>query len=158
MRSTPLRLAPQKFAHRESASLRIASDTFAKERFAPISFALLRFAEKRFAEEKRRGHLQLVASPNGADGSLTIHQDAKLYLATLKKDMVITHELASRRHAWLQAVRGQVRLNDLELSAGDGVAGTRVQRELGSGKFSTAAAEVIFTQLQSCLDAVRCLH
>jgi redox-sensitive bicupin YhaK (pirin superfamily) len=80
------------------------------------------YEQKAFPEEQRRGTLRLVASPTGEAGSLTIHQDARLYLATLQAGETVGHTLEPRRHAWLQLLRGEVTLNDQRLSAGDGAA------------------------------------
>ena len=80
------------------------------------------YAQKAFAEAERRGTLRLVASPAGDDGSLTIHQDARLYLATLAPGATVGHTLQPGRHAWLQVLRGRVALNGRSLSAGDGAA------------------------------------
>ena len=63
-----------------------------------------------------------MASPTGEHGSLTIHQDARLYLSTLKAGETVAHALKPGRHAWLQVLRGQVALNGHPLSAGDGAA------------------------------------
>jgi hypothetical protein len=73
-------------------------------------------------EQKRielDGKLRLVASPDGRDGSLTIHQDASVYAARLNGSEV-THTLAPGRRAWLQVARGAVQLNGTTLQAGDG--------------------------------------
>ncbi len=80
------------------------------------------YEQRAFPEEERRNRLRLVASPDGHDGSLTIRQDARLYLATLEGGREVTHELTPGRHAWLQVLRGDVALNGLALSAGDGAA------------------------------------
>ena len=80
------------------------------------------YEQKTFTEEKRQGTLRLVASPTGECGSLTIHQDARLYLSTLKAGETVAHALKPSRHAWLQVLRGQVALNGHPLSAGDGAA------------------------------------
>lgn len=80
------------------------------------------YEQKAFAEAERLGRLRLVASPNGAGGSLTIHQDARVFLATLSKDQRVNHELAPGRHAWLQVLRGRVSLNDTSLDTSDGAA------------------------------------
>jgi redox-sensitive bicupin YhaK (pirin superfamily) len=80
------------------------------------------YEQKAFPEEERHNRLQLVASPNGRDGSLTILQDARLYLASLDGGREVTHEVSPGRHAWLQVLRGGVGLNGLKLSAGDGAA------------------------------------
>lgn len=62
----------------------------------------------------------LVISSDGREGSATIHQDADIYRIRLKAGDSVTHELAAGRGLWVQVMRGSVRLNDVELSAGDG--------------------------------------
>ncbi|HEY7424910.1 MAG TPA: pirin family protein [Gemmataceae bacterium] len=76
------------------------------------------------SEEQKRGRFRLVASPDGADGSLTIHQDARLYLASLLPGEGISHEIERGRAAWLQILRGKVDFLGSEIAAGDGVAVT----------------------------------
>jgi redox-sensitive bicupin YhaK (pirin superfamily) len=72
---------------------------------------------------ERRGRLRLVASPQGRDGSLTVHQDVDVYLASLDAGQTVRHELRPGRHAWVQVLRGGGgALNGLPLSAGDGAA------------------------------------
>src|SRR3954469_5108947 len=80
------------------------------------------YEQRAFPEAERRNRLRLVASPDGADGSLAIRQDARLYLATLDGGRWISHDLAPGRHAWLQVLRGGVDVNGLALAAGDGAA------------------------------------
>jgi redox-sensitive bicupin YhaK (pirin superfamily) len=80
------------------------------------------YAQKAFPAEERRGALRLVASPDGAGGSLTIHQDARLYAGLLLPGKEILQPLARDRFAWLQVARGRVRLNGQELREGDGAA------------------------------------
>jgi len=80
------------------------------------------YEQKRFPDEGRHNQLRLVASPDAADGSLLIHQDARVYLAKLDVDAEITRELAPSRHAWLQVLRGGVSLNGESLHASDGAA------------------------------------
>jgi len=63
-----------------------------------------------------------VASPDGADGSLTIHQDARLYLARLSPGQTVAQPIARERSAWLQVLRGAVKFHGHDLAAGDGVA------------------------------------
>ncbi len=76
------------------------------------------------AEDEKRSRFRLVASPDGADGSLTIHQDARLYLAFLSPGERVTHEIKPGRAAWLQLLRGNVNVLGHDLAAGDGVAVT----------------------------------
>jgi len=62
----------------------------------------------------------LVISPDGRDGSATIHQDADIYRLRLKAGEEVAHELRPGRGAWLQVARGGLTLNDAVLTAGDG--------------------------------------
>jgi redox-sensitive bicupin YhaK (pirin superfamily) len=80
------------------------------------------YEQKFFAEDEKRGRLRLVASPEGAEGSLHIHQDARVYLATLAEGESARHEIRPGRHAWLQVLRGRVKVNGLLLEASDGLA------------------------------------
>ena len=80
------------------------------------------YEQKRFDPSARANQWQLVASPDGASGSLTIQQDAKIYLADLSQGQAVPFEIAHGRHAWLQVLRGAVELNARALSAGDGAA------------------------------------
>jgi redox-sensitive bicupin YhaK (pirin superfamily) len=75
-------------------------------------------------EEEKRDRFRLVASPDGADGGLTIHQDARLYLASLSPREGVAHDLERGRAAWLQVLRGNVNVLGHDLAAGDGVAVT----------------------------------
>jgi hypothetical protein len=80
------------------------------------------YEQKAFPADQRHNRLRLVASPTGDDGSLTIQQDARLYLATLDPQQQVTHDLAANRHAWLQVLRGWVELNGQPLATSDGAA------------------------------------
>ena len=62
----------------------------------------------------------LVISPDGRDGSATIHQEADIYRIRLKRDQTVTHELKPGRGAWLQIAEGAVTLNGSALQTGDG--------------------------------------
>ena len=80
------------------------------------------YEQKRFDTAGRTNRLQLVASPQADEGSLKIHQDARIYLADLSPGHSLVHNLPPGRHAWLQVLRGQIILNDLTLDAADGAA------------------------------------
>ncbi|WP_165232788.1 pirin family protein [Aquisphaera insulae] len=80
------------------------------------------YEQKAFPVSDRKNRLRLVASPDAADGSLKIHQDARLYLATLDAGQSVSQAMVPGRHGWLQVLRGEVDLNGLRLSAGDGAA------------------------------------
>jgi redox-sensitive bicupin YhaK (pirin superfamily) len=87
------------------------------------------YEDRLFSAEGRRNKLQLLASPDGAEGSLILQQDARAYAVDLDAGAEVTLELPPGRHAWVQAVRGQVDIalsgdaKALEpLSEGDGAA------------------------------------
>ena len=80
------------------------------------------YEQKTFADDDKRGRLRLVASPDGADGSVTIHQDARVYATLLGPGRQVVHRLAPGRHAWVHVARGSLTLNGERLGAGDGAA------------------------------------
>ena len=80
------------------------------------------YEQKSFSPDEKRGRLKLIASRDGRDGSVTMHQDAELYAALLPTGAEVTHPLRQGREAWLQVVRGKVQLNGQPLEAGDGAA------------------------------------
>lgn len=81
-----------------------------------------RYDQKPFPESERRDALRLVASPDGADGSMAIHQDARIYASLLSAGRSLSHTLESKRGAWVQVVRGGLEVNGVALAAGDGAA------------------------------------
>ena len=87
---------------------------------------------------------RLVASPDGADGSLPIHQDARVYEAKLAAGEAARHELAPGRAAYLHVATGAATVNGRKLTAGDGVA---VEGEPAVTAAGDAAAEVILFDL-----------
>jgi redox-sensitive bicupin YhaK (pirin superfamily) len=78
------------------------------------------YEQKNFSAEDKRGRLRLVASPDGAEGSVSIHQDARVYAAVLDAGESVTHALADGRQAYVHVARGSVQLNGQALGAGDG--------------------------------------
>jgi redox-sensitive bicupin YhaK (pirin superfamily) len=80
------------------------------------------YEQKTFSQADKSGQLRLVASPDGANDSVTVHADARIYAAVLATGEVANHELAAGRHAWVHTVRGRARVNGVDLSAGDAVA------------------------------------
>ncbi len=79
------------------------------------------YEQKRFALGEKKG-LQLLASPDGANGSVKINADAKLSAAVLGKGESATVALAPGRHGWVHVARGEVKVNGQKLGAGDGAA------------------------------------
>lgn len=82
-----------------------------------------------FPLEERLGKLRLIASPDGKDGSVTIHQNVKLLTAVLEPEQQVTYELERERHGWLQITRGEISIDGQRLEAGDGAAITQ-ERQL----------------------------
>jgi len=80
------------------------------------------YEQKAFPDAERRNRWRLVASRDGRDGSVTMHQDAAMYVTTLDAGNKVTRSLDRGRHGWLQVVRGAVTLNGQPLQAGDGAA------------------------------------
>jgi redox-sensitive bicupin YhaK (pirin superfamily) len=80
------------------------------------------YEEKKFSDEDKRNKLRLIVSPNGADDSVKIHQDAKIYASLLDERQELVHPLENGRGAWLQVAAGAVTLNGIDLKQGDGAA------------------------------------
>ncbi len=80
------------------------------------------YEQKRFPDEGRHNQLRLVASKEAENGSLKIHQDARIYLSKIDAESEVAYELLPGRHAWLQVLRGTVSLNGVDLGTSDGVA------------------------------------
>src|SRR5450631_4377819 len=78
------------------------------------------YEQKTLAPESMHNQLRLVASPDGRDGSVTVHQDAEIHVARLDAGREVAHPLRPTRHAWVQVTRGAVDLNGTALAAGDG--------------------------------------
>jgi redox-sensitive bicupin YhaK (pirin superfamily) len=77
------------------------------------------YEEKNFSAEEKRGRLRLIASPDGADGSVLIHQDAKLYAGLFDGAETASLAIAAGRLAYIHVARGAVTVNGVELKAGD---------------------------------------
>jgi redox-sensitive bicupin YhaK (pirin superfamily) len=118
---------------RMSAGTGVTHSEFNGSRDAPVHFLQIwllpdrpghrpSYEQKLFPEAERKGKLRLVASPDAADGSLAIHQDARVYASVLGKGEAVRHALAPGRHAWVQVARGEATVNGKALSAGDGAA------------------------------------
>lgn len=80
------------------------------------------YEQKRFPDNEMHNQLRLVASPKAVEGSLHIHQDARIFLSKIDAQAKVIHELATDRHAWLQVLRGTVLLNGENLKTSDGAA------------------------------------
>ena len=100
--------------------------------------------QRSFPEAERRGRLRLVASPDAADGSLLVHQDARVLATVLAKGEEVRHPLAPGRHAWVQVARGALTVNGVPLQAGDGAA---VSGEPAVELAATADSELLLFDL-----------
>jgi quercetin 2,3-dioxygenase len=80
-----------------------------------------RYDQRNFSLAEKQGKLRLVASPDGREGSVVIHQDINLYVSVLTAGDEIKFEVTHDRFAWIQVARGMVTLNGESLREGDGV-------------------------------------
>jgi hypothetical protein len=85
------------------------------------------YEQKHFDAAAKRGRLRLVASPDGAEGSVTIHQDARLYAGLFDGAERATLPIAAGRRAYLHLVRGKLTVNGTPLGAGDALKMTGVR-------------------------------
>jgi len=117
------------------------------------------YEQKRFPDAERRGKLRLVSSPDGAEGSVTIHQDSRVSTTLLQPGETVRHELASGRGAWVQVASGAVTLEGgaegggtatrgsrpVRLSTGDGAA---IEQESGVTLTAITPAELLLFDLK----------
>jgi quercetin 2,3-dioxygenase len=80
------------------------------------------YEQKSVPLEERRGKLRLVAAPDAPEGAVTLHEDARVYVANLAAGECVSHDIAPDRGVWVQVARGIVGLNGTELREGDGAA------------------------------------
>jgi redox-sensitive bicupin YhaK (pirin superfamily) len=80
------------------------------------------YEQRHFGEADRRGVLRLIASRDGRDGSVTVHQDVSLYAGLLAAGQHVEVAMAPGRRAWVQVARGAVTVNGESLREGDGAA------------------------------------
>lgn len=102
------------------------------------------YEQKNFTERRKAGSLTLVASPNGRDDSLTIHQDAEMYVLDLTSGQTYSYPLRSERMAWVQIARGMVTLNQKTFKQGDGAS---INREDALEFSADSVAEILIFDL-----------
>jgi quercetin 2,3-dioxygenase len=118
---------------RMSAGTGVAHSEFNASKTEPVHFLQIwilperpgiapGYEQKTFPDAEKRGRLRLVASHDGRNGSLTIHQDAAVYAGLLDAGERAELPLGKGRHAWVQVARGEVTVNGQALKAGDGAA------------------------------------
>ena len=102
------------------------------------------YEEKHFDSASKTGQLRLIASQDGKDGSVLIHQDASIYAAILNGETTLTHQLAANRTGYVHLIRGEVEVNGIKLTTGDAL---KIQEE-ALVEFSNAAdAELLMFDL-----------
>jgi len=102
------------------------------------------YEEKHFDSASKTGQLRLIASQDGKNGSVLIHQDASIYAAILNGETKLAHQLAPNRTGYVHLIRGQVEINGIKLSTGDAL---KIQEE-SLIEFSNAAdAELLMFDL-----------
>jgi redox-sensitive bicupin YhaK (pirin superfamily) len=115
---------------RMSAGRGVMHSEFNGSRSAPVHFLQIwiepsvrgiepGYEQLRFEPDSRRGRLRLVASPDGADGSATIHQDARVYAGLFDGQESATLPIAPGRRAYVHVARGAAQVNGQPLGAGD---------------------------------------
>jgi redox-sensitive bicupin YhaK (pirin superfamily) len=102
------------------------------------------YEEKRFSVEEKRGRLRLIASPDRSDGSVLIHQNARVYAGLFDGDEAAKLDVKATRRLYVHVARGAIEVNDVALEAGDAIAFTETSSlMLRKGK----AAEVLVFDL-----------
>lgn len=102
------------------------------------------YEQRHFSRESKQGRLLLVASPDGADGSVTINQDAKLYAGVLQAGDTATLSLTPGRSAYMHVADGPVALNGQSMGTGDGAA---ITQETALSLQAQGPAEVLLFEL-----------
>jgi redox-sensitive bicupin YhaK (pirin superfamily) len=102
------------------------------------------YEQKAFPDAEKLNQLRVVASPDGRDGSVTIHTDASLYQTLLRDGGSVTHAIAPGRRAYVHVARGEATLNGKTLKAGDGA---RVEDEAELTLEAAKSAEVLVFDL-----------
>jgi redox-sensitive bicupin YhaK (pirin superfamily) len=140
---------------RMSAGTGVAHSEYNASRSDPVHFLQIwllpnqrgmkpSYEQQTFGPEQKQGRLRIVASPDGREGSVTIHADASVYAGLFDAGESAELELGPGRQAWVQIARGNLRVNGQELQAGDGAAITSEDRVRVEG---TTGGEVLLFDL-----------
>lgn len=103
------------------------------------------YEQKAIPFEEKHNRLRLIASHEGGNGAVQIHQDAKLYVTALDPGQSVSYDLPDGRNAWIQVARGAVRVNDTALEQGDGAA---ISDESRLTIMATEPAEILLFDLR----------
>ncbi|MDE2050318.1 MAG: pirin family protein [Gammaproteobacteria bacterium] len=140
---------------RMSAGTGITHSEFNASRTEPVHFLQIwiipdrknltpSYEQRNFPIDERRGRLRLVAAPAGDGDTVTLHQDARLFVANLQSGEKVEHAVDRGRGIWLQVARGIVALNGTEMREGDGAA---AENEAAIGILADTDAEVLLFDL-----------
>ena len=102
------------------------------------------YEEKHFPVADKRGRLKLVASPDGAEGSVKVHQDARIYAGLFDGEEAAQFALAANRKVYVHVARGSIEINGEKLSPGDAV---KISGEVAVALANGAKAEVLLFDL-----------
>jgi redox-sensitive bicupin YhaK (pirin superfamily) len=95
------------------------------------------YEQKHFDEDSKRGRLRLIVSGDGAEGSVRIHQDARIYAGLFDGPEGAAIDTGRNRRTYVHVVRGALAVNGVKLAAGDALKLTDVSRvELNGGRDS----------------------
>ena len=103
-----------------------------------------RYQEAEFPEPELRNRLRLIASRDGAEGSVVLFQDVQVHIARLDPGQSVVHAFGQGRHGYLQVAKGAVELNGRALAAGDGAA---LSQEDRAAIQATADSEILLFDL-----------
>jgi redox-sensitive bicupin YhaK (pirin superfamily) len=101
-----------------------------------------RYQETAFPDPELRNRLRLIASRDGAEGSVVLHQDVKVLVARLDPGAAVEYPFGEGRHGYLQVAKGAVELNGTPMKAGDGA--ELSQESLATLVASTASEVLVF--------------
>jgi len=102
------------------------------------------YEEKNFSPEQKQGQLRLIASSDGRDNSVLIHQDASIYAAILETGDTLQHTLGDKRLGYVHLIRGKLSVNGSSLSGGDAL---KISGETAITLEHGAAAELLLFDL-----------
>ncbi|MFZ6644079.1 pirin family protein [Undibacterium sp. TJN25] len=102
------------------------------------------YEEKHFAPETKQGQLRLIASSDGREASVLIHQDASIYASILNAETQLEHQLAAGRTAYVHVIRGKVVVNGVSLNGGDAL---KISKESLVTLKQAEAAEILLFDL-----------
>lgn len=105
------------------------------------------YEQKFFADEEKLNRFRVVASRDGRDGSVKIHQDGSIHAALVEEGKSATYTLEKGRYAWVHVARGSVTLNGKTLNAGDGAAISDEEKLTLVGNTVGKKAEVLLFDL-----------